>query len=139
MGARWARSRLGEEDLDPALLMWDMHRGVRPENFPAGRTVVAFEFTDVPGSRRRWWLLSEHASVDLCATDPGFTPDVFVFARIQAMTAVWLGDRSLEAAVETEDIEVAGPSELRRRLRGWLGLSPFAGVPDQRSGRPARA
>jgi len=40
-GARWVRSRLGAEDLDVALLMWDMHRNVRPEQFPARRVVVA--------------------------------------------------------------------------------------------------
>ena len=52
-GARWARSRLGPEDLDVTLLMWDMHRTVRPEHFPARRVVVAFEFTDVPQNKRR--------------------------------------------------------------------------------------
>ena len=33
-GARWVRSRLEPEDLDVTLLMWDMHRTVRPEHFP---------------------------------------------------------------------------------------------------------
>jgi len=51
-GARWVRSRLGAEDLDVALLIWDMHRNVRPEHSPARRVVVAFEFTDVPQSKR---------------------------------------------------------------------------------------
>jgi hypothetical protein len=47
-GARWVRSRLVPEGLDVTLLMWDMHRTVRPEHFPAHRVVVGFEFTDVP-------------------------------------------------------------------------------------------
>lgn len=133
-GARWARSRLTEDDLDPALLLWDIHRQARPENFPPGRTVIAFEFTDVPAVRRQWWLVSEReeGSVDLCATDPGFEVDLYVFVGIRAMTAVWMGDRSLEAAVAAEDIGMMGPPKLCRAFGAWLGLSPFAAVPDRR-------
>ena len=50
-GQRWVRSRFGPEDLDVALLMWDMKRSVRPENFPRRRIVVAFEFTEAPPNR----------------------------------------------------------------------------------------
>lgn len=132
-GARWARSRLTADDLDPGVLMWDIHRNARPACFPDGRTVVAFDLTDVPRSRRHWWLVSERGSVDLCATDPGFEPDLFVLASVRALTAVWIGDRSFDAAVGSDEIEVVGPAELRRRLRDWLGLSPFADVPDRRT------
>ena len=69
-GARWVRSQLAPEDLDVTLLMWDMRRKVRPEQFPARRVVVAFEFSDVPQSKRRWWLVSEGKKADLCVTDP---------------------------------------------------------------------
>jgi hypothetical protein len=34
-GARWVCSRLEPADLDVTLLMWGMHRTVRPEHFPA--------------------------------------------------------------------------------------------------------
>jgi hypothetical protein len=65
-GARWVRSRLGPEDLDVGLLMWDMHRSARPENFPRRRVVVAFEFTDVACNKRHWWLVSQGNEADLC-------------------------------------------------------------------------
>jgi DNA-binding HxlR family transcriptional regulator len=58
-GARWVRSQLKPEDLDVGVLMWDMHRTVRPERFPARRIVVAFEFTDLPQNKSCWWLVSE--------------------------------------------------------------------------------
>ena len=39
----------GDADLDPHLLMWDVHRNVDLDAVPAGRTVLGFTFTDVPG------------------------------------------------------------------------------------------
>ena len=41
-------AQLGDEDLDPKLLMWDMHRRVDHDSVPAGRTVIQFRFPDVP-------------------------------------------------------------------------------------------
>jgi DNA-binding HxlR family transcriptional regulator len=135
-GARWVRSRLEPDDLDVSLLMWDMHRTVRPEHFPARRVVVAFEFKDVPQNKRRWWLLSEGDAADLCVTDPGYEVDLFLFADLRTMTAIWIGDLTLEAALASGALEAHGPADLRRRLSGWLGLSAFASV---RNMRPASA
>jgi DNA-binding HxlR family transcriptional regulator len=47
-GMRWI-GRIGDEDLDPKLLMWDLHRHVDAALIPPGRTVVSFRFMDVPG------------------------------------------------------------------------------------------
>jgi hypothetical protein len=116
--------------------MWDMHRTVRPENFPARRIVVAFEFRDVPQGKRRWWLVSEGDAADLCMTDPGFEVDLFVFADLPTMTAIWTGDLGLKAALASGALEVHGPAELCRRLEAWLGLSSFASVRSMR-GAPA--
>ena len=40
-GMRWI-GELGEADLDPHLLLWDMRRTVRVDHWPRARTVVAF-------------------------------------------------------------------------------------------------
>jgi DNA-binding HxlR family transcriptional regulator len=136
-GARWVRSRLTAEDLDVTLLMWDMHRNVRPEHFPARRVVVAFEFTDLPQSKRHWWLVSEGSSADLCATDPGFEVDLYITTNLRTMTAVWVGDLSLNAALESGALEADGPAELRRCLRSWLALSPLASVKGMRPAQVA--
>jgi hypothetical protein len=127
-GSRWVPSRLGPEDRDVALLMWDMRRSVRPENLPRRRTVVAFEFADAPRNKRHWWLVSEGAEADLCLTDPGYEVDLFVVTDVRTMTAVWTGDLSLESAIASDALEVHGPTELRRRLNAWLGLSAFAPI-----------
>ena len=55
-----------------------LKRSVRPESFPRRRIVVAFEFTDAPPNKSRWWLVSAPAEVDLCLTDPGYEVDLFI-------------------------------------------------------------
>ena len=77
--------------------MWDMHRTVRPEHFPRTRIVVAFEFSDVPQNKRRWWLVSEGNEADLCVTDPGYEVDLLFRPDLRTMTAIWIGDVSLQA------------------------------------------
>ena len=44
-GLRWVPD-LGDEDYDPHLLMWDLHRNVDLESVPPGRTVLRFTFSD---------------------------------------------------------------------------------------------
>ena len=44
-GIRWI-SELGDEDLDPHLLLWDIRRGIDTEAVPDGRTVIGFVFPD---------------------------------------------------------------------------------------------
>lgn len=127
-GARWVRSNLEKQDLDASLLIWDMQRRVRPERFPAGRVVVAFEFLDTPRNRRFWWLVSEHDSVDVCAIDPGFEVDLRLRGSLQSLTAVWTGSSALADELAAGRLELLGPARLRRRFPEWLALSPFAHV-----------
>ncbi len=131
-GQRWVRSRFGPEDLDVALLMWDMKRSVRPENFPRRRIVVAFEFTEAPTNKSHWWLVSEQTEVDLCLNDPGYEVDLFIATDVRTMTAVWMGDVPLELAMASGALEAHGPTDLRRRLSAWLGLSAFASIKNMR-------
>lgn len=135
-GARWVRSRFGPEDLDVALLMWDMKRSVRPEHFPHRRIVVAFEFTDAPPGKSRWWVVSDATEVDLCLSDPGYEVDLFISTDVRTMTAVWMGDVRAESAMASGALEADGPLDLRRRFSLWLGLSAFAPIKDM---RPATA
>jgi DNA-binding HxlR family transcriptional regulator len=136
-GARWVRSRLAADDLDVGLLMWDMHRRVRPDQFPARRVVVGFEFSDVAKGKRHWWLVSEDSAVDLCVKDPGYEVDLFVHSDVRTMTAVWIGNMRLAQAMESGRLEVEGPRQLRARFGSWLNLSSFAPIKDQRTPDPA--
>jgi len=131
-GARWVRSRLAADDLDVGLLMWDMHRRVRPDQFPSGRVVVGFEFSGVAKGKRHWWLVSEGSAVDLCVTDPGYEVDLFIHSDVRTMTAIWIGNMRLAQAMESGRLEIHGQPRLRAKFASWLGLSSFATVKDQR-------
>lgn len=63
-GIRWV-SELGEDDLDPHLLLWDVHRNLDLDAMPPGRTVLKFEFTDCPAQTRHWWIVANRDEVDV--------------------------------------------------------------------------
>ena len=71
-GLRWMPD-LGEQDYDPHVLMWDVHRNVDLTAVPPGRTVLHFTFADVPRQERHWWLVitSDGADLSLRPRTPG--------------------------------------------------------------------
>ncbi len=127
-GIRWI-GELGDADLDPKLLLWDMHRNVDATAVPAGRTVVQFRFPDAPREARDWWLVLTRDDADVCDVDPGFGVAVTVTANLRSLVRVWRGDLTWSGALRAGDIEVQGPEALRRAVPAWFTLSGFAEVP----------
>jgi DNA-binding HxlR family transcriptional regulator len=128
-GVRWI-GELGDTDLDPKLLLWDMHRNVDHTVVPPGRTVVAVTFPDLPAPHpRRWWLVIADGEADVCDEDPGHEVTVGLTADLRALVQVWRGDRSWAEALRTGQLQVHGPEAVRRALPGWFTLSLFASVP----------
>jgi len=136
-GTRWI-TELGDPDLDPHLLVWDMHRRVSLPDLPTGRTVLQLRFPDVSGDAREWWLVMTRDGVDVCDADPGFEVAVRLECPLRTMTRVWRGDRGWEAAQRSGDLTLAGPEHLRRRVPDWLQLSVFAGTPREPEGQDLR-
>jgi DNA-binding HxlR family transcriptional regulator len=126
-GQRWILREVSEEDLDPSLLMWDMRRSLRRDALPEQRVVLRFDFTDVEGPRRRWWLLAGGGEADICMTDPGFDVDLHVTTTLHALTSYWVG-RSTWSALKSGPLALDGPRWIQRSLPEWLGRSSFAGV-----------
>ena len=122
-GHRWARSKLGKDDLDASLLMWDMRRSVDPEQFPKNRVVVQFEYPDAPDGARKWWLISEEGQIDLCLNDPGYDVDLMIESSLETMTAVWTCQKKFQKAVDSGMIKVMGDTQLKRKLPDWLRSS----------------
>lgn len=127
-GIRWI-GEIGDEDLDPKLLLWDMHRNVDHDAVPKRRTVVGFTFPEVSGDAHDWWLVITSDDADVCDVDPGYPVAVTVTASLRDMTAIWRGDLSWSDALRSGAVQVHGPEALRRALPGWFTLSAFAGVP----------
>jgi DNA-binding HxlR family transcriptional regulator len=130
-GQRWVYQRVAKDDLDPWLLMWDIHRRIHTDALPARRVVVQVEFSGVPRGQRAkkdWWLVFERPQVDLCLKDPGYEVDLFLRADLLAMTRVWVGEQPLRAATRSGAIALQGPPALVRAFPGWLKLGVFAGT-----------
>lgn len=136
-GVRW-RTQLGDEDLDPHLLMWDVHRTIDVAAMPSGRSVLAFHLTDVEPNTRHWFIVVD-GDVDLCDYDPGFGVLVEVEATLRDLTRVWRGDLAWTQALKEGTLRLDGPAFARRALPQWLALSVFATVPGVRQDLVATA
>ncbi len=134
-GQRWVESKVSLKNLDPSLLMWDMHRNIDPTPMPDRRCVIQFLYPELQKARRSWWLLVDPpGEVDLCSVDPGFDVDLYVTSDLKTMTAIWMGLSTVEQEVDAGNLVLTGNRVLARRMQAWLGLSPFAVEPKRVSG-----
>jgi DNA-binding HxlR family transcriptional regulator len=136
-GQNWARD-MRSDDLDPAFLVWSMHMRLDSASMPAGRTVLAFEFSGAPREPRRFWLVNENGTVDMCLKDPGYAVDVYVRADLRLFIEAWRGFRNLRAEIASERVKLIGPAALTRQFPQWLRLSALASFPRKRMGREKR-
>jgi DNA-binding HxlR family transcriptional regulator len=126
-GVRWI-GYLGEEDLDPHLLLWDMRRHVDHGTVPPGRTVVQLHFTDSPARTRVWWLVITGDEVDVCDADPGHPVAVTLTTTLRRMVEIWRGDVSWTGALKDGSLELLGPRPLCNALPRWFTMPQFATV-----------
>lgn len=127
-GVRWVGD-LGEEDLDPHLLMWDVKRTLPLDRWPRGRTVVAFTYTDVEPSARRWWVVVTGSDVDVCDVDPGYDVAASLTTTLRTMTEIWRGDRAWTDAVRSSLLAIDAPRDVARAVPDWVGVSTLGAVP----------
>lgn len=124
-GQKWVESNLSLQNLDPSLLMWDMRRNLNPDPLPNTRIVVEFSFSDLPSSKRHWWLVIEpDGEVDLCWSSPGFEINLYVTTDLRTMTSVWMGLKTIKEVRGA--IDLSGDRDVASTIQIWLGLSPFA-------------
>ncbi len=126
-GIRWI-GEIGDEDLDPKLLLWDMHRNIDHHAVPDGRTVVQFRFPEAPARSRDWWLVITPDDADVCDADPGYPVAVTMTTSLRRMVEVWRGDLSWPDALRSGAITLQGPENLRRAVPRWFTLPVFAVV-----------
>ncbi|MEK8225095.1 helix-turn-helix domain-containing protein [Oerskovia sp. M15] len=127
-GSRWVGD-LGEQDLDPHLLLWDMRRTVPIEAWPRAPTAVAFRLDDVPAKVSRWWLVVRDGEADACDVDPGLDAAVSVSTSLRELIRVWRGDTSWDQALRARSVRFDGPQGVCRQVPVWLGRSRLAAVP----------
>ena len=125
------------DDLDAGRLMRDIIGRLDADQFPAGRSVIVFEFTDVSGPKKLWWLIVDGGEVGLCLTEPGYDVDLLVTTDLRPMTEAWMGDMPITQAVRSGEIELHGSAGLARGFDKWMQLSVFAGVERASEARPS--
>lgn len=133
-GQHWIEPSLSLKHLDPALLMWDMRRNLRPDLLPARRCTINFTYPELRAGRKSWWIVVDGATVDICLTDPGYDVDLYVSGPLRTMTAVWMGMAKLSSEIEAGHIHVTGDKAIARSIQQWLGLSVFAQGPHAAGG-----
>lgn len=127
-GRRWLPSQYREEDLDPRLLVWDIHRKVRLDAITR-RIVLQVYFPDAPEQRRAYWLVLQPHGADVCLTDPGGGVDARIVSDVRTLTDVWMGNSSWAQALSGGRLQITGDGQVCRDLPSWLELSPFAQIP----------
>lgn len=126
-GKRWVESEVSLNNLDPQLLIWDMHRSLKIDPLPKRLVCLQFVFSDLPAARQNYWLLvNPESGVEACYTDPGYDVDLYSESSLRTMTEIWMGLYTVEKAMNEGRLDLTGPREIVARMQEWLGLSPFA-------------
>ena len=118
-GLQWM-PELGDEDYDPHLLMWDLHRNVDLTAVPPGRTVLRFTFPEVAAEDRHWWVVITADEVDLCRFDPGHPVTGTVETDLRTLTRIWRGGLTWAQARRSGDVHIHGASHVGRNLPRWI-------------------
>ena len=127
-GVRWIGD-LGQQDLDPHLLLWDIRRNVDVARWPRRRTTLALRLTDVGPGASHWWLVCTEGEVDLCDYDPGYRIAAHVTTTLRALTLVWRGDRSWPHALRSGEVVIEGDADAVPHVPAWIGQAAWAGTP----------
>ncbi|WP_167104250.1 helix-turn-helix domain-containing protein [Mycobacterium sp. DL592] len=127
-GVRWI-PQMGDDDLDPHLLFWDVQRNIPIDSWPRARTTVAFELDGVAPKASRWWLVVTEGHADVCDFDPGYDVAATVKTSLRTLTEIWRGDVSWSRALLDGRTAVSGDAAARKALPEWIGQSKIAAVP----------
>ncbi len=119
-GMKWI-GELGETDLDPHLLFWDMRRKIALDDWPRARTTVAFSFSDVSGKAGRWWLVVDSDDVEVCDFDPGYDLTAQVETDLRTLTELWRRDTDWPTALANGRVTILADTSVRRQLPQWIG------------------
>ncbi|EME61669.1 winged helix-turn-helix transcriptional regulator [Amycolatopsis decaplanina] len=125
---RWGARRLPPPrhgDLDPALLLRDISRGIDRSALPSEAVSIHFRFTESPGPRW-WWLVLSRAVAAPTVHDPRLPQAMRIDCTLGALSRVWLGHDEWLDALRDKAIIITGPRTAVHQAITWLGTSRFA-------------
>lgn len=127
-GMRWIGD-LGDADLDPHLLFWDIRRTIPIGNWPRSRTTLQFSLGGVAAKASRWWLVVANGEAEVCDFDPGYEVTGTVETSLAVLTRIWRGDLRWSDAMRDGSVALSGPTDVRRAIPTWIGQGRAASVP----------
>lgn len=117
-GERWLE--VTTEHSDPGFVLWSWSKYyVDASGLPDRRVVVEFTFPQEVATNRRYWLLVDGGTLELCYSHPGQDPDLFVVAESEAFTRWHMGGLAWRDAMAAGTIRVTGHRDLSRSLPNW--------------------
>lgn len=117
-GERWLE--VTTEHTDPGFVLWSWARYyLNSDKLPHAHALVEFTFPEEPPTNRRYWLLVEGGSGELCYSHPGGEPDVFVTANSDAFTRWHLGTLEWRQGLAHGSITVSGDPKLALAVPTW--------------------
>jgi DNA-binding HxlR family transcriptional regulator len=130
-GKRWFNGEVNLSKLDALLLMWDIHRLIKPEEISLERCVVEFNFPELSSKKQRHWMVINQNDVNYCIIDPGLDTDLLITSSVKGLTSIHMGYSDIEDEVNRGFLVIRGNPKLAKAMSRWLCRSPFAGVPQQ--------
>jgi DNA-binding HxlR family transcriptional regulator len=125
-GQKWVNHDIKPEDVDPALLVWDMHRRVNIDLLPEERVVIQINFRGA--ATGEYWLVMERPEPSVCMIDPGLDVDLFMNTDTVATHKVWMGMADLGECVDDGLIELYGLTAHVDAFPDWFKLSIFSDI-----------
>lgn len=137
-GMRWTQSEMNDDELDVETLMYDLHRRIDINQLPGGRTVIKFNFRNLP-KFAHWWIVLEGGKSELCVQNPGTPVDLDLTTNLPTMVRIFSGDLEMRAAREAGRLELKGNPVLIRTISSWLRPGIFAHIKPQTEPAPRRS
>lgn len=120
-GERWIE--LVPADVDAGSVLRMLVKSLMPADLPERRTVIRFE---LHGPRhRRYWVLLDTPSAEVCRQPPGGDDDLVVTTSSEWLTKWFTGRTSVGASMKAGLVTFDGPLDLTRRVADWSGRGVY--------------
>jgi DNA-binding HxlR family transcriptional regulator len=120
-GEQWIE--LVPADVDAGSVLRMLVRALAPDELPPRRTVLRFE---LHGPRhRRYWLLLDAPSAEVCKRPPGPADDLVVTTTSEWLAKWHTGRTSVGASMKAGAVSFDGPLDLARRVADWGGRGVY--------------
>ncbi len=121
-GKRWIDMRHHLDRAEENLLIWDIRRNLRIENFPMNEAVLQIYITDAPKKTSNWWFVfNGKERPDVGYLDPSLDVDLYIETNLSSLTKVWLGEGSHTSESEANSFQLEGSQKLIETFESSAG------------------